>query len=47
MHPEEEYAALAFRAGASGFVRKARAAEELAGAIRRVMAGGQYKSASP
>ena len=47
IHPEEEYAALAFRAGASGFVRKARAAEELAGAIRRVMAGGRYKSASP
>jgi len=46
MHPEEEYAVLAFRAGASGFVRKARAAEELAGAIRRVMAGGQYKRAS-
>ena len=47
MHPEEEYAGLAFRAGASGFVRKARAAEELAGAIRRVMAGERYKSASP
>jgi len=47
MHPEEEYAALAFHSGASGFVRKAKAAEELAGAIRRVMAGGQYKSASP
>ena len=47
MHPEEEYAALAFQSGASGFVRKARAAEELAGAIRRVMAGGQYEIASP
>jgi len=45
MHPEEEYAALAFRAGASGFVRKARAAEELAGAIRTVMAGGRFMSA--
>lgn len=47
MHPEEEYAALAFCAGASGFVRKARAAEELAEAIRRVMTGGQYNRASP
>jgi len=47
MHPEEEYAALAFHSGASGFVRKARAAEELAGAIRGVMTGGRYKSAPP
>jgi two-component system invasion response regulator UvrY len=46
MQPEEEYAALAFRAGASGFVRKVRAAEELAGAIRKVMAGGRFMSAS-
>jgi DNA-binding NarL/FixJ family response regulator len=46
MHPEEEYAARAFRAGAAGFVTKRSAPEELAGAVRTVLAGGRYVSAS-
>ena len=46
MHPEEEYAVLALRAGASGYVTKDRAAEELGGAIRKVLGGGRYVSAS-
>jgi two-component system invasion response regulator UvrY len=47
MHPEEAYAARAFRSGATGYLNKGRAAEELAGAIRTVMAGARYASASP
>jgi DNA-binding NarL/FixJ family response regulator len=46
MHPEEEYAVRAFRVGASGYVAKDTAAEELAGAVRKVLAGGRYVSAS-
>jgi two-component system invasion response regulator UvrY len=46
MHPEEEYAVRALRAGASGYVTKDSAAEELAAAVRRVLAGGRYVSGS-
>ena len=46
MHPEEEYAVRALRAGASGYVTKDSAAEELVGAIRKVLSGGRYVSAS-
>ena len=46
IHPEEEYALRALRAGASGYVTKDSAAEELAGAIRKVLSGGRYVSAS-
>ncbi len=46
MHPEEEYAFRALRAGASGYVTKDSAAEELVGAIRKVLSGGRYVSAS-
>ncbi len=46
MHPEEEYAVRALRAGASGYLTKDSAAEELVGAIRKVLAGGRYVSAS-
>lgn len=46
MHPEEEYALRALRAGASGYVTKDSAAEELVGAIRKVLSGGRYVSAS-
>ncbi|MDX1815381.1 MAG: response regulator transcription factor, partial [Thermodesulfobacteriota bacterium] len=45
MHPEEEYAVRAFRAGASGYVTKDSASEELAAAVRKVLAGGRYVSA--
>ncbi len=46
MHPEEEYAVRALRAGASGYVTKESAAEELAEAVRKVLAGGLYVSPS-
>ncbi len=46
MHPEEEYAVRAFRAGASGYLTKESAPDELAGAVRKAMAGGRYVSAS-
>ena len=46
MHPEEEYALRALRAGASGYVTKDSAAEELVGAIRKVLSGGRYVSAT-
>jgi len=46
MHPEEEYAVRAFRAGASGYLTKDRAADELVQAVRTVLAGRRYMSAS-
>lgn len=46
MFPEEQYAVPALRAGASGYVSKSMAAEELVLGIRRVMAGSTYVSAN-
>jgi DNA-binding NarL/FixJ family response regulator len=46
MHPEEQYAVRALRAGASGYVAKASVPEELLTAIRKVAAGGKYISPS-
>jgi two-component system invasion response regulator UvrY len=46
VHREEEYAVRALRAGASGYVTKDDAAEELTGAVRKVLGGGRYVSAS-
>ena len=46
MHSEKEYALRALGAGASGYVTKDSAAEELVGAIRKVLSGGRYVSAS-
>jgi len=46
MYPEEQYAARALRLGASGYMTKETAPEELIGAIRQVVAGGRYVSAS-
>jgi len=45
MHAEEHYAMRALRAGASGYVNKEGAAEELAGAVRKVLTGGTHVSA--
>lgn len=45
MFPEEQYAIAALRAGASGYVSKSMAAEELVLGIRRVMSGSTYVSA--
>jgi two-component system invasion response regulator UvrY len=46
MHPEEGYAVRALRAGASGYVNKESAFEELAGAVHTVLGGGRYVSPS-
>lgn len=46
MHPEEQYAVRALRAGASGYLTKASAAHELIRAIRKVSQGGKYVTAS-
>ena len=45
MYSEEEYALRAFKGGASGYLTKERAPDELVHAIRKVMAGGKYLSA--
>ena len=45
MYPEEQYALVAMRAGASGYVAKDAEPSELIGAIRAVAKGGNYMSA--
>lgn len=42
VHPEDQYAIRAFRAGAVGYLTKDHSPSKLAGAIRRVYAGGRY-----
>ena len=42
MHGESQYAARALKAGASGYLNKDSAAEQLVGAIRKVAAGGVH-----
>ena len=44
MHSEQQYAVRAVKAGASGYLTKDSAAEELVAAIRRIAAGGAYVS---
>lgn len=46
IHPEEQYAVRAFRAGASGYLPKESTPEELTEAIRKVMNEGTYVSPS-
>lgn len=46
MHPEDQYALRALKGGADGYLTKESAPEELVGAIRKVVAGGRYVSAS-
>jgi two-component system, NarL family, invasion response regulator UvrY len=46
MHPEEQYAVQSLRAGASGYLTKESAPDELAVAIKKVLSGGKYISAS-
>ncbi len=46
IYPEEQYAVRALRAGASGFLTKDSAPEELIEAIRKVATGGTYVSRS-
>lgn len=44
MHPEDRFAVRAFKAGASGYVTKESAVEELLKAIRKVVQGRKYVS---
>jgi two-component system invasion response regulator UvrY len=46
IHPEEHYGPLVFRLGASGYVSKSSAPEELIKAIQKVVKGGKYVSSS-
>ncbi|UCG11192.1 MAG: response regulator transcription factor [Deltaproteobacteria bacterium] len=46
MHSEEQYAVRVLRAGASGYLTKASAPDQLIGAIRKVFRGGKYVSPS-
>jgi two-component system invasion response regulator UvrY len=44
MHPEDQFAKRALRSGASGYINKANATEELMKAVRKLLAGGRYVS---
>ncbi len=44
MHPEDQYGKRVLKAGASGYMNKNGAPEELIKAIRKVLAGGRYVS---
>ena len=46
MYPEEQYAVRVLRAGASGYLTKESAPEELIAAIRKASKGGKYISSS-
>jgi DNA-binding NarL/FixJ family response regulator len=46
MHPEDQYAIRVVKAGASGYLTKETAPEELAKAVRKVLSGGKYISSS-
>jgi two-component system invasion response regulator UvrY len=46
MHAEDQYAKRVLRAGASGYMNKESAPEELIKAVRKVLAGGRYVSAA-
>ena len=43
-HPEDQFAVRALKAGAGGYLTKESAPEELAKAIRKILAGGRYVS---
>lgn len=44
MHPEDQYAVRAIKTGASGYLTKDQAPEEIARAVRRILNGGRYVS---
>lgn len=46
MHPEAEFALRVIKAGASGYLTKQSAAEELLAAVHKALAGGRYITAS-
>ncbi|MCP5523786.1 MAG: response regulator transcription factor [Verrucomicrobiales bacterium] len=45
-YPEEEFAMRAFKLGAAGYLNKQSACDELVVAVRKVLAGGRYVTAS-
>ncbi len=45
-HPEHRFAVRALKAGASGYITKESATEELVQAVRKIAGGGKYVSAS-
>ena len=46
VHPEDQFALRALKLGAAGYLAKERAPEELADAVRAVVAGGTYLASS-
>jgi DNA-binding NarL/FixJ family response regulator len=46
MHPEDQFAVRVLKGGAAGYVTKNTASEEVVGAVKKVLAGGKYISAS-
>jgi two-component system invasion response regulator UvrY len=46
MHPEDQYARQVLKWGAAGYLSKDTAAEEVVNAVKKVLAGGHYVSAS-
>ena len=46
MHPEEQYGKRVLKAGASGYMNKESAPEELIKAIQKLLSGGKYVSAA-
>jgi two-component system invasion response regulator UvrY len=46
MYPEEQYALRTLKAGASGYLTKESASDELIAAIRKVCSGGKYVTSS-
>ncbi|MBE0427665.1 MAG: response regulator transcription factor [Nitrospirae bacterium] len=46
VHPEEQYAIRAIKAGASGYLTKESAPDELIAAIKKISKGGRYVSSS-
>jgi len=46
MHPEDQYGIRVLKAGASGYLMKSAAPDQLVGAIRKVYRGGRYVSPS-
>src|SRR5512138_2816677 len=45
MHPEDQFAVRVLKAGASGYMTKESAPNELVGAVKKVVAGGRHISA--
>jgi DNA-binding NarL/FixJ family response regulator len=46
IHPEDQYAVRALKAGASGYLNKESAPDELVQAIRKILRGGKYVSSA-